>query len=77
MPHTQAGIHRSITLTAIVALIAALVFVQLPPALAATPEYCGKTVLGRMMYVLRHSESHLAEMSLALRRRGYLGPEWR
>lgn len=39
--------------------------------------YCGKTVLGRMMYVLRHSESHLAELNLELRRRGYLGPEWR
>jgi hypothetical protein len=39
--------------------------------------YCGQTLLGRAIYVLRHSESHLAEMSLELRRRGYLGPEWR
>ena len=39
--------------------------------------YCGKTVLGRAFYVIRHSESHLAEMSLELRRRGYPGPDWR
>ena len=39
--------------------------------------YCGETVLGRAMYVLRHSEAHLAELNLELRRRGYLGPEWR
>ena len=39
--------------------------------------YCGKTVLGRAFYIIRHSESHLAEMNLELRRRGLVGPEWR
>ena len=39
--------------------------------------YCGDTVLGRAFYIIRHCESHLAELSLELRRRGYLGPEWR
>ena len=39
--------------------------------------YTGETVLGRAMYVIRHCESHLAELSLELRRRGLLGPEWR
>jgi len=39
--------------------------------------YCGKTVLGRAFYLIRHCESHLGEMNLELRRRGYLGPEWR
>jgi hypothetical protein len=39
--------------------------------------YTGKTVLGRTIYLIRHSEHHLAELNLELRRRGYLGPEWR
>ena len=39
--------------------------------------YTGGTILGRAVYVLRHSEHHLAELSLELRRRGLLGPEWR
>ncbi|HKJ26582.1 MAG TPA: DinB family protein [Anaerolineales bacterium] len=37
----------------------------------------GKTTLGRVLYLLRHSEHHLAELSLELRHRGLLGPEWR
>jgi hypothetical protein len=39
--------------------------------------YCGKTILGRAFYLIRHCESHLAELNLELRRRGHLGPEWR
>lgn len=39
--------------------------------------YTGKTILGRAFYLIRHTESHLAELSLELRRRGYLGPEWK
>jgi hypothetical protein len=39
--------------------------------------YTGETLLGRAMYIIRHCESHLAELSLELRRRGLLGPEWR
>lgn len=39
--------------------------------------YCGETILGRAVYLLRHCESHLAEINLELRRRGLLGPEWR
>lgn len=39
--------------------------------------YCGKTILGRAVYLIRHCESHLAELNLELRRRGFLGPEWR
>jgi len=38
--------------------------------------YTGKTVLGRAFYLIRHTESHLAELSLELRKRGYAGPEW-
>jgi hypothetical protein len=39
--------------------------------------YCGKTILGRAFYIIRHSESHLGEISLELRRRSLPGPEWR
>lgn len=39
--------------------------------------YCGKIVLARATYLVRHCESHLAELNLELRRRGFLGPEWR
>ncbi len=39
--------------------------------------YTGKTTLGLAIYLLRHTENHLAELNLELRRRGYLGPEWR
>lgn len=36
----------------------------------------GETVLGRVMYVLRHTEAHLAEMNLELSKRGFRNPEW-
>jgi hypothetical protein len=39
--------------------------------------YSGKTTLGRAIYLLRHCESHLAELNLELRRRGLLGSQWR
>ena len=39
--------------------------------------YTGDTVLDRAFYLIRHCESHLAELNLELRRRGLLGPEWR
>ena len=37
--------------------------------------YCGKTILGRAFYLIRHCESHLAEISLELRRRGFPCPQ--
>jgi hypothetical protein len=36
----------------------------------------GETILGRVMYVLRHTEAHLAEMNLELSKRGFSIPEW-
>ena len=39
--------------------------------------YTGAIILGRAMYVLRHTQHHMAQMSLELTRRGYPTPEWR
>ncbi len=39
--------------------------------------YTGKTVLARAVYLIRHTESHLGELNLELRRRGFMGPEWK
>lgn len=39
--------------------------------------WTGPSALGKAMYMLRHTQHHLAEMCLELDRRGYAGPEWR
>ncbi|UCD08597.1 MAG: DinB family protein [Dehalococcoidales bacterium] len=38
--------------------------------------WTGALVLGRTMYVARHLQHHVSEMSLELTRRGYQSPEW-
>lgn len=43
---------------------------------AAYP-WTGGRVIGRAMYVLRHTQHHLSELSLEPTRRGYPAPEWR
>lgn len=39
--------------------------------------WTGDTLLGRMLYILRHIQHHTAEMSLELKRRGYECPDWK
>lgn len=39
--------------------------------------WSGSSGLSRALYLLRHVQHHLAEMSLELRQRGYASPEWR
>lgn len=43
----------------------------------ATFLWTGETMLGRAAYMLRHTQHHVAELGLELRRRGYSRPEWR
>jgi uncharacterized damage-inducible protein DinB len=38
--------------------------------------WVGSTLLSRMVYVLRHTQHHLAEMCLELHRRGIRAPQW-
>ncbi len=39
--------------------------------------WTGKTVLGRMLYTLRHTMTHQAELSMILRLHGAEETEWR
>lgn len=39
--------------------------------------WTGATTVGRAAYMLRHTQHHLAELGLELRRRGCSRPEWR
>jgi hypothetical protein len=38
--------------------------------------WTGSTLLGRVVYSLRHTQHHLAEMCLELHRRGFQAPQW-
>jgi hypothetical protein len=38
--------------------------------------WIGKTVTDRLLYLLRHTQHHIAEMSLELKKRGFKVPEW-
>jgi uncharacterized damage-inducible protein DinB len=38
--------------------------------------WTGSTVLSRVVYTLRHTQHHLAELCLELHRRGYKAPQW-
>jgi hypothetical protein len=38
--------------------------------------WTGSLVLGRVVYVARHIQHHVSEMSLELTRRGFKSPEW-
>ena len=39
--------------------------------------YTSKTILGRAIYLLRHTQHHTAQLGLELHRRGLEGPEWK
>ena len=39
--------------------------------------WTGKTLLSRMVYLLRHIQHHTAEMALELTKRGFKAPEWK
>ena len=39
--------------------------------------WTGSLVLGRVVYVVRHLQHHVSEMSLELTRRGFKSPDWR
>jgi hypothetical protein len=38
--------------------------------------WTGKTILSRVLYTLRHSQHHLADLAMELKRRGFEPPNW-